>query len=53
MLEKTILEKLISARDKIAEVYNTEATDDKPDNGNLTQLNEILLKINEAISKHT
>ncbi len=48
----TNLKKLEEARDKIAAVYNDEATDEKPDNGNLTLLNDVLLKINELIIKH-
>lgn len=51
--ENDVLQKLTTARDKIAEVYNIEATDNHPDNGNLTLLNEIILKINDAIQKHT
>ncbi len=43
--------KLKDARDKIAEVYETQATDDASDNGNLTSLNNAVLTLNEAIEK--
>ena len=43
------IDKLIDARDKIAEVYESEATDEVPDNGNLSTMNEAILKINMAI----
>ena len=45
------IEKLKTARDKIAEVYESQATDDLVDNGNLSALNNALLNINIAIKK--
>lgn len=45
------IEKLIVARDKIAEVYESQATDDIIDNGNLSSLNNALLNLNVAIKK--
>lgn len=51
MVQENINTKLRIARDKIAEIYNSQATDDSPDNGNLTALNEIILKINEAMRR--
>lgn len=41
--------KLEGARNDIADVYQSQATDDAADNGNLTKLNAALLAINEAI----
>ncbi len=49
MATKGDITKLKDARDKIAEVYESQATDDIPDNGNLTHLNNTLLTINESI----
>ena len=43
--------KLKDARDKIAEVYESQAIDDAPDDGNLTSLNSAILTINNAIKK--
>lgn len=43
------IEKLKTARDKVAEVYESQATDDLVDNGNLSSLNNTLLNINIAI----
>jgi len=43
------IEKLTDARDKTAEVYESEAIDEKPDNGNLTTLNTVILGLNNAI----
>lgn len=48
--EEDIL-KLKDARNKIAEVYEAQATDDVADNGNLTSLNSAILTMNEAIKK--
>ena len=45
------IEKLKDARNKVAEVYKSQATDDADDNGNLTALNSALLMLNEAIKK--
>ena len=41
--------KLVNARNEVAEVYKSQATDDSADNGNLTKLNNAILSINEAI----
>ena len=49
MGRKEDIQKLEDARDKIAEVYESQATDDIPDNGNLTRLNNTLLSLNESI----
>ncbi len=43
--------KLKDARNKIAEVYESQATDNLPDDGNLTSLNSAVLTLNEAIRK--
>ena len=42
---------LETARDLLAKVYEKEATDNHPDNGNLSNLNNGLLAINNAISE--
>ena len=41
--------KLKDARNKIAEVYESQATDDAKDNGYLTSLNNAILTLNESI----
>ncbi len=43
------IQKLKDARDKIAEVYKKQATDNQPDDGNLTTLNGAILTLNAAI----
>lgn len=43
------LDKLKDARDKLAEVYESQATDDLPDNGNLNHLHNGLINVNNAI----
>jgi len=45
------IKKLKDARDKVAEVYKSQATDDAKDNGNLTHLNNSILTLNETIIK--
>jgi len=45
------IEKLKTARDKIAEVYQNQAIDDLSDDGNLSALNNALLNLNIAIKK--
>ena len=45
------INKLKDARNKIAEVYESQATDDAKDNGNLTHLNNSILTLNDAIKK--
>ena len=45
------IQKLKDARDKIAEVYESQATDDLTDNGNLTKLNNAILSVNESIKE--
>lgn len=44
------ISKLKDARNKTAEVYESQATDEIPDNGNLTTLNSCVLSLNSAIS---
>ena len=51
MTRQEDITKLEDARDKVAEVYKSQATDDTVDNGNLTSLNHALLTLNEAIKK--
>ena len=41
--------KLKDARAKMAKVYEAEATDNHPDNGNLSQINNAILNLNQAI----
>jgi hypothetical protein len=43
------IEKLKTARKLVVDVYSSEADDDKPDNGNLSILNAVILGINQAI----
>lgn len=45
----TNIEKLESARDKVVQVYEDEAKDEIPDNGNLTTLNNVILGINNSL----
>jgi len=40
---------LIEAREKIAGVWEQMATDNHPDNGNLTELNTTIMLLNNAI----
>ena len=49
MASKEDIKKLEDARDKIAEVYKSQAIDDIPDNVTLTKLNNTLLSLNETI----
>ncbi len=51
MARKDEIKKLEGARDTIASVYLSQATDDISDNGNLTSLNNALLVLNESIKK--
>ena len=41
--------KLKDARNKVAEVYESQVKDEVADNGNLTNLNNAILTINEVI----
>ena len=43
------INKLKNARDKVVEVYEEQATDDTPDNGNLSSMHNAVLNINLAI----
>lgn len=47
----TNIEKLKKARKQVLEVYESEADDNTPDNGNLTILNSIVLGLNQSIFK--
>ncbi len=47
--DKNDLLQLKQARGIIASVYHTQATDNKPDNGNLTQMNNAILNLTKAI----
>ena len=49
MSETDNLPKLIDARNKMAEVYESLATDQEPDNGNLTELNDAILRVANVI----
>lgn len=51
MTREEDIQKLKDARDKVAEVYETQATDDAEDDGNLTSLNNAILTLNEAVKK--
>lgn len=51
MTNEEDITKLKDARNKIAEVYESQAIDDAPDNGNLTSLNNAILTLNESIKK--
>ena len=51
MTREDDIEKLKDARNKVAEVYESQATDEVADNGNLTSLNSAILTLNEAIKK--
>jgi len=48
--EQNDLEQLIKCRRELANVYKTQATDNLPDNGNLTTLNNVILGINKVIA---
>ncbi len=41
--------KIESAREKVALVWNEMATDDTPDNGNLSELNSTVLLLNNVL----
>ncbi len=43
------LEKLKTARDKIAQVYKDEACDEHHDNGNLVNMHQAIIHIEQAI----
>ncbi len=43
------IEKLKTARDKIAQVYKDEATDEFHDNGNLINMHQAIIHIEQAI----
>ena len=43
------IEKLVSARDKIANVYGEEAVDEHHDNGNLISLHQAIIHLQNAI----
>jgi len=45
-----VINKLKNARDKLADCYEEEATDDLRDNGNLISIHEAILSIENAIS---
>lgn len=49
MAEQTNIEKLETARDRLANVYKDEATDDIMDNGNLIKIHEAIIKVEEAL----
>jgi len=43
------VEKLITARDKIADVYQAEAIDEYHDNGNLISMHQAIIHLQNAI----
>ena len=43
------LEKLTTARDKLAQVYKDEACDELQDNGNLINMHQAIIHIEQAI----
>jgi len=45
----TNLEKLIEARDSLAQVYKNEACDELSDNGNLINIHQSIIHIEQAI----
>ena len=47
--ENPSIAKLKTARDKLAEVYESEVKDDKPDNGNLSIINNAILSIEDCL----
>ena len=47
--EMSNLQKLTYLRDKVAEIYRLEASDEFDDNGNLSQLNNAILNINSVL----
>ena len=49
-MTKTIIERLEEMRDELADIYSEEVKDDLPDNGNLTNLNSLILDLNALIS---
>lgn len=49
--EENDIEQLIKAKKDLANVYKSQVIDDKPDDGNLTLLNESILKIQAVIIK--
>ncbi|KKN09277.1 hypothetical protein LCGC14_1048310 [marine sediment metagenome] len=51
MTREEDIQKLKDARNKIAEVYEAQAIDEAPDDGNLTSLNNAILTLNESIKK--
>ena len=51
MTSRENIDKLKDARDKIAEVYESEVQDDIHDNGNLTLMNNAIMFTEDSIQK--